>query len=149
MSPPIAGDGPPDDVRHGGQRPLRAGIGLTFAGPPLLTLLVALVWGITVIADSAQFSTAVTELAPPAYVGTALTAQTCAGFALTTLSIWLIPPVAGALGWRWAFATLAVGLPRRGRDGATARAARARRLAGVVGEARERKFCVRRRGVVG
>ena len=84
-------------------------IGLTFAGPPLLTLLVALVWGITVIADSAQFSTAVTELAPPAYVGTALTAQTCAGFALTTLSIWLIPPVAGALGWRWAFATLAVG----------------------------------------
>ena len=66
-------------------------------------------WGITVIADSAQFSTAVTELAPPAYVGTALTAQTCAGFALTTLSIWLIPPLAGALGWRWAFATLAVG----------------------------------------
>ena len=84
-------------------------IGLTFGGPPLLTLLVALVWGVTVIADSAQFSTAMTELAPPAYVGTALTAQTCAGFALTTLSIWLIPPVAGALGWRWAFATLAVG----------------------------------------
>ena len=84
-------------------------IGLTFGGPPLLTLLVAVVWGVTVIADSAQFSTAMTELAPPAYVGTALTAQTCAGFALTTLSIWLIPPVAGALGWRWAFATLAVG----------------------------------------
>jgi MFS family permease len=84
-------------------------IGLTFGGPPLLTLLVALVWGVTVIADSAQFSTAITELAPPAYVGTALTAQTCAGFALTTLSIWLIPPVASALGWRWAFATLAVG----------------------------------------
>ena len=84
-------------------------IGFTFGGPPLLTLLVALVWGVTVIADSAQFSTAMTELAPPAYVGTALTAQTCAGFALTTLSIWLIPPVAGALGWRWAFATLAVG----------------------------------------
>jgi MFS family permease len=85
------------------------GIGLTFGGPPLVTLLVALVWGITIIADSAQFSTAVTELAPPAYVGTALTAQTCAGFALTTLSIWLIPPLAGTLGWRWAFATLAVG----------------------------------------
>jgi MFS family permease len=84
-------------------------IGLTFGGPPLLTLLVALLWGVTVIADSAQFSTAVTELAPPAYVGTALTAQTCAGFALTTLSIWLIPPLASALGWRWAFATLAVG----------------------------------------
>jgi MFS family permease len=84
-------------------------VGLTFAGPPLLTLLVAIVWGVTVIADSAQFSTAVTELAPAAYVGTALTTQTCLGFALTMVSIWLIPPVVGVLGWRWAFALLAVG----------------------------------------
>jgi hypothetical protein len=72
-------------------------------------LLVAGVWGITVIADSAQFSTAVTELSPPAYVGTALTTQTCAGFALTMLSIWMIPPAVRLLGWRWAFATLAIG----------------------------------------
>ncbi len=84
-------------------------IGLTFGGPPALTLLVAAVWGITVIADSAQFSTAITELSPPAYVGTALTTQTCAGFALTMASIWLIPPVVEQVGWRWAFATLAVG----------------------------------------
>ena len=84
-------------------------IGATFGGPPALTLLVAAVWGVTVIADSAQFSTAVTELSPPAYVGTALTTQTCAGFALTTLSIWLIPPVVAAVGWSWAFSTLAVG----------------------------------------
>jgi MFS family permease len=84
-------------------------IGATFGGRPVATLLVAVVWGITVIADSAQFSTAVTELSPPAYVGTALTSQTCVGFALTTLSIWLIPAVAGAVGWRWAFASLAVG----------------------------------------
>jgi MFS family permease len=84
-------------------------IGLTFGGPPLLTLLVAIVWGITIIADSAQFSTAVTELAPAAYVGTALTTQTCLGFALTMVSIWLIPPVVGWVGWRWAFAMLAVG----------------------------------------
>jgi MFS family permease len=84
-------------------------IGLTFGGPPVLTLLVAVVWGVTVIADSAQFSTAITELSPPAYVGTALTTQTCAGFALTTVSIWLIPPVVAAVGWRWAFAMLAVG----------------------------------------
>jgi MFS family permease len=84
-------------------------IGLTFGGPPALTLLVAIVWGVTVIADSAQFSTAITELSPPAYVGTALTTQTCAGFALTTLSIWLIPPIVAAVGWPWAFTTLAVG----------------------------------------
>jgi MFS family permease len=84
-------------------------IGLTFGGPPALTLLVASVWGVTVIADSAQFSTAVTELSPPAYVGTALTTQTCAGFALTTLSIWLVPPLVDVAGWQWAFAALAVG----------------------------------------
>jgi MFS family permease len=84
-------------------------IGFTFAGPPLATLLVALVWGGSVVADSAQFSTAVTELAPAAYVGTALTTQTCVGFALTMASIWLVPPVVGLVGWRWAFAMLAIG----------------------------------------
>ena len=86
-----------------------ATIGLTFGGPPALTLALAVVWGITVIADSAQFSTAITELSPPAYVGTALTMQTCVGFALTNLSIWLLLPVVNAVGWRWAFATLAIG----------------------------------------
>jgi MFS family permease len=84
-------------------------IGATFGGPPVLTLAVALVWGVTIVADSAQFSTAITELCPPAYVGTALTTQTCAGFALTTLTIWLIPPAVAAVGWGWAFATLALG----------------------------------------
>ncbi len=86
-----------------------ATIGLTFGGPPLATLVVALIWGVTVIADSAQFSTAITELSPPAYVGTALTMQTCVGFALTTISIWALLPVVAAVGWRWAFATLAIG----------------------------------------
>jgi MFS family permease len=83
--------------------------GLTFGGPPLFTLAVAIVWGITIVADSAQFSTAITELSPPAYVGTALTTQTCVGFTLTMASIWLIPPLVGRAGWGWAFAALAVG----------------------------------------
>jgi len=56
-----------------------------------------------------DYATAVTELSPPAYVGTALTAQTCVGFALTMISIWLIPPVVRVVGWRWAFASLALG----------------------------------------
>jgi MFS family permease len=86
-----------------------ATIGFTYGGTPLATLAVALVWGVSVIADSAQFSTAITELSPPAYVGTALTTQTCVGFALTTISIWLLPPIVAAVGWRWAFATLAIG----------------------------------------
>ena len=84
-------------------------IGFTFGADPLITLLVAIVWGITVVADSAQFSTAVTELSPPAYIGTALTTQTCVGFALTMLSIWLIPLAVRVIGWPFAFATLAIG----------------------------------------
>jgi MFS family permease len=84
-------------------------MGFTFGGPPALTLAVALLWGFTIVPDSAQFSTAVTELSQPAYVGTALTIQTCVGFALTMVSIWLIPLLAGWLNWHWAFATLAIG----------------------------------------
>ena len=119
--------------RHGGQRRLRGWrSGSRSAGRPLLTLLVALVWGVTVIADSAQFSTAITELSPPAYVGTALTTQTCAGFALTTLSIWLIPPVAAraglALGVRHAGRRPRSSAWRRWRD--CAALPEARRLAG-------------------
>lgn len=84
-------------------------IGFTFGGPPGVTLAIAILWGVTVIADSAQFSTAVTELSQPAYVGTALTIQTCVGFALTLASIWMIPVVVSRVGWRWAFAVLGVG----------------------------------------
>jgi MFS family permease len=84
-------------------------IGFTFGGAPWITFAVALLWGVTVVADSAQFSTAITELSPPAYVGTALTTQTCVGFALTMASIWIIPPMVGEVGWRWAFAILAIG----------------------------------------
>jgi MFS family permease len=84
-------------------------IGFTFGGPPVLTLAIAVLWGLTIVADSAQFSTAVTELSQPAYVGTALTIQTCVGFALTMVSIWLVPVLVGWVGWHWAFAVLAVG----------------------------------------
>jgi MFS family permease len=84
-------------------------IGFTFGASPALTLAVAILWGITIIADSAQFSTCVTELSPHAYVGTTLTMQTCVGFALTTISIWIIPLLVAAMGWRWAFSFLAVG----------------------------------------
>ena len=78
-------------------------------GPPALVLALALVWGATVVADSAQFSAAVTELADPAYAGTALTVQTCAGFLLTAASIRLVPVLAALGGWTAAFALLAAG----------------------------------------
>jgi MFS family permease len=84
-------------------------IGFLFGGNPFLLLLVAAIWGVTVIADSAQFSACVTELGDPRYVGTALTMQTCVGFLLTTISIELIPHFVKAVGWRYAFAVLAPG----------------------------------------
>jgi MFS family permease len=81
---------------------------LTIA-PTTLVLFVALLWGLTIVADSAQFSALVTEVAPPHAVGTALTLQTCMGFALTALSIALTALVAQQVGWTAAFSMLAVG----------------------------------------
>jgi MFS family permease len=84
-------------------------IGFLAAGPIGLVLGVALVWGFTVVADSAQFSTVVTEQADQAYVGTALTLQLAIGFTLTVATIWLLPILESAVGWRYAFAFLAPG----------------------------------------
>lgn len=84
-------------------------IGFLFGGSPALLLTVAVIWGASVVADSAQFSTCVTELGDPRYIGTALTIQTCCGFLLTTISIQLIPKLVTLVGWRYAFAALAIG----------------------------------------
>ena len=85
-------------------------IGFVFEGPQWLLVLVVVIWGITIIGDSAQFSAAVTELADRAYIGTALSLQMGMGFALTILMIWLMPHLAEWLGgWRWTFSILAVG----------------------------------------
>jgi MFS family permease len=84
-------------------------IGLLFDSHPALLLTVATIWGATVVADSAQFSTCVTELGDPQYIGTALTLQTSLGFLLTTISIWLISVLENAVGWRYAFIALAPG----------------------------------------
>jgi MFS family permease len=84
-------------------------IGLLIDAPGWVVLLVGLVWGFTVVGDSAQFSTLVTEHADQAYVGTALTMQLAVGFTLTVATIWLVPLLADDLGWRWAFAFLVPG----------------------------------------
>ncbi|MGH9905794.1 MAG: MFS transporter [Pyrinomonadaceae bacterium] len=84
-------------------------VGFLFGAHPLLLFLVAAIWGATVIADSAQFSTCVTELGDPQYLGTALTIQTCLGFLLTTVSIELIPHFVKVVDWRYAFTILAPG----------------------------------------
>jgi predicted MFS family arabinose efflux permease len=84
-------------------------VGFLFGTHPMLLGALCLLWGITVIADSAQFSASVTELAPPGLVGTMLTVQTCAGFLLTLVSIHLMPMFVDAAGWKFAFMPLAFG----------------------------------------
>ncbi|HEV7397149.1 MAG TPA: MFS transporter [Pyrinomonadaceae bacterium] len=84
-------------------------IGFLFGGSPWLLLLVAVIWGASVVADSAQFSACVTELGDARYVGTALTIQMCLGFLLTTISIEVIPHMVKLVDWRYAFIILAPG----------------------------------------
>lgn len=85
-------------------------IGFAFDGPSWLFLAVSVIWGVTVVGDSAQFSASATELADPDYVGTALTLQLGIGFALTVVSIWLTPLFAAWMGgWQWAFLLLVPG----------------------------------------
>jgi MFS family permease len=84
-------------------------VGFLISGPVLLLLCVAIIWGVSIVADSAQFSAAVTELTPPRYVGTAITLQTCAGFLLTIVTIRLVPVWASAWGWERAYLPLAIG----------------------------------------
>jgi MFS family permease len=84
-------------------------VGMFFGRSLLLLVPLLLVWGVSVVADSAQFSTAISELAPPEYVGTALTLQTSLGFLLTCVTILLLPVLATRIGWHWSMAALAVG----------------------------------------
>lgn len=84
-------------------------IGLFFDGPLWLFLLVAVVWGISVIGDSAQFSAMATELSDSSYVGTSLALQLGLGFALTLVSIRGTAVLAEHIGWRWSFLPLGFG----------------------------------------
>ena len=80
-----------------------------FGANPFLVLGLFSVWGLTVVADSAQFSALVTETADDRYRGTALTLQTAVGFMLTLVTIRGVPAIAAAVGWQWAFPWLALG----------------------------------------
>ncbi|HET9344348.1 MAG TPA: MFS transporter [Candidatus Limnocylindrales bacterium] len=85
--------------------------GLVFGADPIVVTAIGLVWGLTVIADSAQFSAAVSELAPPGTSGSALSLQLALGFLLTAvaiLAVGALDPGDGSA-WRIAFWLLAVG----------------------------------------
>ncbi|MEB2298896.1 MFS transporter [Lysinibacillus xylanilyticus] len=84
-------------------------IGFTFGQSIWLTLIISMIWGMSVISDSAQFSAAVSDIAEVEYVGTALTFQMCIGFLVTIFSINLIPIIQRIIGWEWVFTILAIG----------------------------------------
>ena len=86
-----------------------ATIGFLFGGSPAAVIAVSLVWGISIVADSAQFSASIAELSDHARVGTMLTVQTAVGFTLTLVTIQSMPYVVEAVGWRHAFMPLAAG----------------------------------------
>ncbi len=86
-----------------------AAMGWLLAAPTWLVAGVAAVWGFAVVADSAQFSAVVTEVAPRHAVGTALTLQTSLGFLLTAFTIWMTVELETRFGWRVAFGVLALG----------------------------------------
>lgn len=85
-------------------------IGVAFVGPLWLLLVIGMIWGISVIGDSAQFSAGATELADQRYVGTALSLQMALGFMLSVFAVDIMPRVVGALdSWQWSFAVLMIG----------------------------------------
>ena len=80
-----------------------------FAAPTGILGVFLVVWGAAVIADSGVFSTALSETTDTRFVGTALSAQTAAGFLLTVVTIELVPIAADLIGWQYAFLLLAPG----------------------------------------
>lgn len=84
-------------------------IGFLDRAPVGVVIGLGLVWGFWVVADSAQFSTIVTENADQRYVGTALTLQLALGFVLTVFTIFLVPVVRDGSSWGFAFLLLVPG----------------------------------------
>lgn len=84
-------------------------MGWLVGSSPVLLLVVGIIWGISVVADSAQFSPSVAELSDAEDVGSMLTLQTSARFLLTLVAIQITGPLAAAAGILAAFSLLAAG----------------------------------------
>jgi MFS family permease len=84
-------------------------IGLTMQVSLWITLLIAIIWGVSIIADSAQFSALVSDYAAEEYTGTALTFQMAIGFLVTVVSINILPIIQTYIGWQWIFILLSIG----------------------------------------
>ncbi len=75
----------------------------------ILALVIAVIWGLTVVPDSPQYSAMISELSDPAYIGTSLSIQTTIGFAITNITIWLLPLIVELIGWTFGFSFLVLG----------------------------------------
>jgi len=82
---------------------------LDFFKNTILALIIAVIWGITVVPDSPQYSVMITELSDPDYIGTALTIQTSLGFGISLFSIQLMPVFMHIVIWSFEFTILALG----------------------------------------
>lgn len=80
-----------------------------FLNNAILALVIAIIWGLTIVPDSPQYSAMISELSDPAYIGTALTIQTTFGFAITNITIWLLPVIVDSTSWIFGFAFLVLG----------------------------------------
>ncbi len=85
-------------------------IGVFFHAHPAIFIAIAVVWGLTIVSDSAQFSAAVSELADQSFVGSTLAFQMSVGFTISIFTVWLVPQIAEVFGsWRWTFLVLVPG----------------------------------------
>ncbi|BBO73939.1 membrane protein [Desulfosarcina widdelii] len=82
---------------------------LIFALSPQLFLSLMLLWGITVVGDSPQFSAMVARTAPGELVGSALTLVNCIGFSITVVSLAVVQWLATAVPLQYLLMVLAVG----------------------------------------
>ena len=84
----------------------------SYSFPSFIFILLLLVWGLTVVPDSPQFSTLVAQYAPEELRGTALTIYNSIGFAITTISLFVIDRLfhsSGFFGGQNTFALLGLG----------------------------------------
>ncbi len=82
---------------------------LAFNGPPALFIAMLVVWGVTVVGDSPQFSALSARHAPAQDVGSVLMAINCIGFALTVVSIALTTWLLQHVPVQWLFVPVAMG----------------------------------------
>lgn len=82
---------------------------LVFFAPTPVFLAFLLLWGITVVGDSPQFSALNAQYAPKQLVGSALTVANCIGFSITIVSIQLLNYLADSVSAAYLYLPLAIG----------------------------------------